>query len=137
MLLLGYNHVIRHPSPLCVTFPADDTHQLILPDLPQSPGWLPHWQLFIAITALFNTIQNYTTLKLTRRVYNNASGTSLHLFYTYFFNFCSQQSLRYKPEPSEHGLSPRPSCEPMLPTTSTANRSFCIYMERAKFKSFL
>ncbi|KAF8348825.1 Erg28-like protein [Amanita rubescens] len=45
--------------------------------LPQSPGWLPHWQLFIAITALFNTIQNYTTLKLTRRVYNNASVTSL------------------------------------------------------------
>ncbi|KLO09758.1 Erg28-like protein [Schizopora paradoxa] len=38
--------------------------------LPQTTGWLAHWQLFVAATAVFNTIQNFTTLKLTRRLYS-------------------------------------------------------------------
>ncbi|CAL1716528.1 unnamed protein product [Somion occarium] len=37
--------------------------------LPQSEGWLPKWQLFIAVVAAFNTVQNFATLKFTRRVY--------------------------------------------------------------------
>ncbi|KAF8625566.1 hypothetical protein AX15_005329 [Amanita polypyramis BW_CC] len=43
--------------------------------LPQTPGWLANWQLFIAVTAFFNTVQNYTTLKLTRRIYSVAPIT--------------------------------------------------------------
>ncbi|KAH8100102.1 Erg28 like protein-domain-containing protein [Cristinia sonorae] len=42
----------------------------LLSFLPQSAGWLPKWQLFIATVAFFNTIQNFTTLKFTRRVYS-------------------------------------------------------------------
>ncbi|PFH53062.1 hypothetical protein AMATHDRAFT_79230 [Amanita thiersii Skay4041] len=45
--------------------------------LPQSDGWLANWQLFIAVTALFNTIQNFTTLKLTRKIYNNVPPTAV------------------------------------------------------------
>ncbi|TCD61544.1 ergosterol biosynthesis protein [Steccherinum ochraceum] len=39
--------------------------------LPQATGWLPKWQLFVASLALFNTVQNFTTVKLTKRVYAN------------------------------------------------------------------
>ncbi|KAF8896269.1 Erg28 like protein-domain-containing protein [Infundibulicybe gibba] len=48
--------------------------------IPQQAGWLPKWQLFVAVTAVFNTVQNFATLKLTRRIYNNvppATVTSL------------------------------------------------------------
>ncbi|KAK2460880.1 hypothetical protein APHAL10511_007350 [Amanita phalloides] len=45
--------------------------------LPQSPGWLARWQLFVAVTALFNTVQNFVTLKLTRRIYNNISPAAV------------------------------------------------------------
>ncbi|THV03212.1 Erg28-like protein, partial [Dendrothele bispora CBS 962.96] len=38
--------------------------------LPQENGWLPYWQLFVATTALFNSIQNFLTLKLTQRLYS-------------------------------------------------------------------
>ncbi|KAI0072531.1 Erg28-like protein [Panus rudis PR-1116 ss-1] len=37
---------------------------------PQSEGYLPKWQLFISVVALFNTVQNFATLKFTRRVYS-------------------------------------------------------------------
>ncbi|KAJ3830179.1 hypothetical protein F5880DRAFT_1226048 [Lentinula raphanica] len=37
--------------------------------LPVSEGWLPIWQLIVASAATFNAIQNYTTLKLTQRLY--------------------------------------------------------------------
>jgi len=40
-------------------------------DLPTSAGWLAYWQLFVATTAVFNTIQNFVTVKLTRKLYNN------------------------------------------------------------------
>jgi len=40
--------------------------------LPQTPGLLPKWQLFVAATALFNTIQNYVTLSLTKKIYNTS-----------------------------------------------------------------
>ncbi|KAF9476692.1 Erg28-like protein [Pholiota conissans] len=44
---------------------------LLLSYLPQSPGWLAHWQLIVATAAVFNSVQNFVTLKLTRRIYNN------------------------------------------------------------------
>ncbi|KAJ3815584.1 hypothetical protein F5876DRAFT_85706 [Lentinula aff. lateritia] len=37
--------------------------------LPTSEGWLPIWQLVVTSAAVFNAIQNYTTLKLTQRLY--------------------------------------------------------------------
>jgi len=39
--------------------------------LPKSEGWLPKWQLIVASMAFFNAAQNFTTLKLTRRIYGN------------------------------------------------------------------
>ncbi|KAA1467469.1 Erg28-like protein [Dentipellis sp. KUC8613] len=36
--------------------------------LPDS--WLARWQLVVSVAAVFNTVQNYTTLKFTRRIYN-------------------------------------------------------------------
>ncbi|KIY43836.1 Erg28-like protein [Fistulina hepatica ATCC 64428] len=42
----------------------------LLSFLPQAPGLLPKWQLFVAITALFNTVQNFVTTKLTRQIYD-------------------------------------------------------------------
>lgn len=38
--------------------------------LPKTEGYLAYWQLFIAVTAVFNSVQNFATLKLTRRIYN-------------------------------------------------------------------
>ncbi|KAL4064516.1 hypothetical protein J3A83DRAFT_4361003 [Scleroderma citrinum] len=37
--------------------------------MPKGDGLLPKWQLLVAVMALFNTIQNFTTLKLTRKLY--------------------------------------------------------------------
>ncbi|KZT73153.1 Erg28-like protein [Daedalea quercina L-15889] len=49
-----------------------------LPELlPQGEGWLPTWQLIVAIMAVFNTAQNFATIKLTRRLYNTAPVTPL------------------------------------------------------------
>lgn len=42
----------------------------ILPYLPQSAGYLAYWQLLVATTAVFNSVQNFVTLKLTKRIYN-------------------------------------------------------------------
>ena len=54
-------------------------HTLVLPTslnfsavLPQTEGYLPKWQLFVAATALFNTVQNFTSLKLTKRLYGGS-----------------------------------------------------------------
>ncbi|KAI0303723.1 Erg28-like protein [Multifurca ochricompacta] len=43
--------------------------------LPHGDGKLPTWQLAVAATALFNTIQNFLTLQFTKRLYNNVSPT--------------------------------------------------------------
>ncbi|TBU32500.1 Erg28-like protein [Dichomitus squalens] len=40
--------------------------------LPQGPGWLPTWQLIVAVTAALNTVSNLTSLTFSRRLYNNA-----------------------------------------------------------------
>ena len=32
---------------------------------------LPMWQIVVATTALFNTVQNFVTLHFTKRIYNN------------------------------------------------------------------
>lgn len=39
--------------------------------LPQGDGKLPTWQIAVAVTALFNTVQNFVTLHFTKRLYNN------------------------------------------------------------------
>ncbi|KAI0087296.1 Erg28 like protein-domain-containing protein [Irpex rosettiformis] len=39
-------------------------------DLPQGPGILPKWLLLVSAMAIFNTVQNFTTTKLTHRLYN-------------------------------------------------------------------
>ena len=50
-------------------------YNMLLPvDLPEGPGWLPTWQLIVAVTAAFNTISNMTSLNFSRRLYNNALG---------------------------------------------------------------
>ncbi|KZP31658.1 Erg28-like protein [Athelia psychrophila] len=51
--------------------------QAFLDFLPQSPGWLPDWQLLVAVMAVFNTVQNFATLKLTRRIYDNVPPNSV------------------------------------------------------------
>ncbi|KAF8071720.1 Erg28 like protein-domain-containing protein [Lyophyllum atratum] len=38
--------------------------------LPKTEGYLAYWQLIVAVTAVFNSLQNFATLKLTRRIYN-------------------------------------------------------------------
>ncbi|PBK75603.1 Erg28-like protein [Armillaria solidipes] len=45
--------------------------------LPQAAGWLPLWQLLISVTAVFNSVQNFVTLKLTRKIYPQAAVTGL------------------------------------------------------------
>jgi Erg28 like protein len=44
-------------------------HSALVPFLPSHQGLLPSWLLFISAVSLFNSVQNYTTLSLTRRVY--------------------------------------------------------------------
>jgi len=46
------------------------------PDLPKSEGFLATWQLIVATMAVFNTIQNFATLKLTRRLYTGVPSSS-------------------------------------------------------------
>jgi hypothetical protein len=46
--------------------------------LPQGPGWLPTWQLFLAATSIFNTVQNFVTLNLTQRIYGNQPNEGTH-----------------------------------------------------------
>ncbi|GAA6009479.1 Erg28p [Rhodotorula paludigena] len=43
--------------------------QAILDMLPQAPGYLPYWMLFVSSVAVFNSAQNYLTTSLTRKVY--------------------------------------------------------------------
>ncbi|KAF8606641.1 Erg28-like protein [Ceratobasidium sp. AG-I] len=38
--------------------------------LPQAVGLLPKWQLLVSSLAVFNTIQNFLTLSLTKRIYS-------------------------------------------------------------------
>jgi hypothetical protein len=45
-------------------------------DLPKSDGLLATWQLIVATMAVFNTIQNFATLKLTRRLYTGVPSSS-------------------------------------------------------------
>ncbi|KAG0142071.1 hypothetical protein CROQUDRAFT_663015 [Cronartium quercuum f. sp. fusiforme G11] len=42
----------------------------ILSGLPEHDGLLPKWMAFIAVVSVFNTIQNFLTLSLTRRIYS-------------------------------------------------------------------
>ncbi|KAI0671604.1 Erg28-like protein [Trametes maxima] len=43
--------------------------------LPQGPGWLPTWQLIVAVTATLNTIGNLTSVAASRKLYNAAPGS--------------------------------------------------------------
>ncbi|KAF8557441.1 Erg28-like protein [Imleria badia] len=51
--------------------------QPFLDALPQTEGLLPKWQLFVATMAFFNTVQNFATLKLTRRLYTGVPPASV------------------------------------------------------------
>jgi hypothetical protein len=51
--------------------------QALLDLQPKSPGLLPKWLLLVSSLAVFNTLQNFTTLKLTRRIYNNVPAASV------------------------------------------------------------
>ncbi|KAF8501610.1 Erg28-like protein [Russula emetica] len=43
--------------------------------LPEGDGKLPMWQIAVAATALFNTVQNFVTLQFTKRIYNNVPAS--------------------------------------------------------------
>lgn len=45
--------------------------ELISQYLPTTPGYLPKWIFFISVVAIFNSIQTYTNLSLTKKVYSN------------------------------------------------------------------
>ncbi|KAG8213414.1 Erg28-like protein [Butyriboletus roseoflavus] len=53
------------------------SYQPFLEALPQTEGLLPTWQLIVASMAIFNTVQNFATLKLTRRLYIGVAPTSI------------------------------------------------------------
>lgn len=68
------DNIIPRESPVSYAVFID----LMLPMTVLPPSLLGKWQLLVATTAVFNTVQNFMTLKLTRRIYNNvpsASGT--------------------------------------------------------------
>ncbi|KAI0787932.1 Erg28-like protein [Fomes fomentarius] len=44
----------------------------VSPYLPQSTGWLPTWQLIVAVTAALNTFSNFAGTVFSRRLYNDA-----------------------------------------------------------------
>lgn len=73
-------------------------------DLPQTNGWLPKWQLIVAVMAVFNTVQNFSTLKLTRRIYDNVPPTSGEsLIYTILYTLANR---RIHAPPSDRSASP-------------------------------
>ncbi|VEU21355.1 DEKNAAC102659 [Brettanomyces naardenensis] len=39
--------------------------------LPTAPGLLPKWLFFISVVSIFNSIQTYVNLELTKQVYGN------------------------------------------------------------------
>lgn len=38
-------------------------------------GYLPYWMLFVSGLAIFNSIQNFVTTSLTRRIYSRSPGS--------------------------------------------------------------
>lgn len=51
--------------------------QAVVSLLPKEDGLLPKWQLLVTAMALFNTVQNFATLKLTRRLYLRVPSNSV------------------------------------------------------------
>ncbi|KAH3688817.1 hypothetical protein WICPIJ_000201 [Wickerhamomyces pijperi] len=41
--------------------------------IPQTPGILPKWLLFISLVSILNSFQTYTNLSLTKKVYSNTN----------------------------------------------------------------
>ena len=79
--------------------------------LPQSAGYLGYWQLFIASTAFFNTIQNFTTLSLTKRLYGGkpeqgalSSGYVLLFCFSAFLTRCIYFPPPLSLVPSDHSI---------------------------------
>ncbi|KAG1887278.1 Erg28 like protein-domain-containing protein [Suillus subluteus] len=56
---------------------ATQIQMLLLDYLPKTEGLLPKWHLIVATMAVFNTIQNFATLKLTRRLYARVPSASI------------------------------------------------------------
>lgn len=98
-------------------------------DLPQTPGLLPKWQLIVAVMAVFNCVQNFVTLKLTRRIYDkvpSASGERLH-YSSATVRRLSRLAIQLRPskrEPSLSGRLHRLWYAVMPPTTSMTKRRF-------------
>ncbi|RPA88779.1 Erg28-like protein [Choiromyces venosus 120613-1] len=55
--------------------------------LPQTPGLLPKWLLFVAVVALGNSFQAYSTLRFNKRIYckrpHEVTGLSSRTFGTW------------------------------------------------------
>lgn len=48
--------------------------------IPQAAGLLPKWQLLVSSLAVFNTVQNFLTLSLTKRIYCNQPHNGMFVF---------------------------------------------------------
>jgi hypothetical protein len=57
--------------------------------LPQGDGKLPVWQMVVAATALSNTVQNFLTLRFTKRLYNNVPAAQPGRSSTLVSRICS------------------------------------------------
>jgi len=51
-----------------------DISKLVFSFIPEQQGYLPKWQLFVALTALSNTIQSFLGIEVNRRLYNAKPG---------------------------------------------------------------
>ncbi|ORY63800.1 hypothetical protein BCR35DRAFT_295266 [Leucosporidium creatinivorum] len=43
--------------------------------LPDTEGYLPYWMLFVSSLAVFNSVQNFLTTSLTRKIYNKSPAS--------------------------------------------------------------
>jgi Erg28 like protein len=66
--------MLSHIQNLLVFTNFDKLISVISDLVPSHRGYLPKWQLFVAITALANTIQCFLGVSATRKVYNLQSG---------------------------------------------------------------
>ncbi|ODV83998.1 hypothetical protein CANARDRAFT_201958 [[Candida] arabinofermentans NRRL YB-2248] len=48
----------------------------IVSHLPQHEGLLPKWLLFISVVSIFNSVQTYTNINLTKKVYDGLKSTN-------------------------------------------------------------
>lgn len=95
----------------CMSLPSVSFLKLnpFAPVIPSGPGFLPRWQLFVAATALFNTVQNFMTIKLTAKIYNSVPANA--------------PGIRYSSAP----VSRTDTRAPCLPVTALQARTFAVW----------